>query len=285
MSFKIFLYFFLFCSSSTLLAAEEGESDKIIAVSNIEKDIDENDIKNFPAQIKTNEGDLLNLNELQRVVVGEPFVNLQTGAGRGYPIYHIAEQDQSLWIIRRKVNWFFVTTHKGKVGWVELSDMIKMKNPDGTLVEFSSFSENDYLDRTWEIGFRTGDFEGANVLAGSFAWQLTQNLSAEFVYGQGIGDFSEVRQITGAITNTPWPEWTVAPYFGVGTGIVKVNPSAALVQEVDRQDEVVFVTTGIKTYITQRFLLRAEYRHYAVLTTQETNEEIEEWTLGFSVFF
>jgi len=223
--------------------------------------------------------------EAQRVVVSEPFINLQTGPGRGFPVFYIVEQKQSLWILKRKYNWFNVTNESGKTGWVPLEEIIKTKNPDGSDVQFTSYTERDFVKRDWELGFRAGDFGGANVLALSGAWQFTENLAAELVVGQGLGDFSEVRQTTVNVTNTPFPEWQFSPYFGIGGGLVKVIPSAALVQEVDRQDEVLFATTGLKTYITDRFLFRVEYRNYVILTTQETNEDIEEWTVGFSVFF
>lgn len=223
--------------------------------------------------------------DAQRVVIAEPFINLQTGPGRGFPVFYIVEQNQSLWILKRKYNWFNVTNGSGKIGWVPLEEILKTKNPDGSDVQFTSYTERDFVKRDWEVGFRAGDFGGANVLAISGAWQFTENLATELVVGQGLGDFSEVRQTTINVTNSPFPDWQFSPYFGIGGGVVKVIPSAALVQEVDRQDEVLFATTGLKTYITDRFLFRVEYRNYVILTTQETNEDIEEWTVGFSVFF
>lgn len=225
------------------------------------------------------------LAQLQRVVVAEPFVNIHTGAGRGFPVFHIVEQNQSLWVIKRKYNWFHVLTEKGKEGWINFDAMLLTKNPDGSPVEFVSYNERDFAERDMEFGFRTGDFGGANVIAVAGAWQFTQNLAAELVVGQGIGDFSEVRQTTVNVTNSPFPEWRYSPYFGIGGGVVKVNPSAALVQEVDRSDETAFVLGGVKSYISDKFLFRVEYRNYMILTTQETNERIEEWTIGFSVFF
>ncbi len=221
----------------------------------------------------------------QRVIIAEPFINLLTGPGRGYPVFHVVEQKESLWLLKRKNNWFKVVTQKGKEGWVPLSELQKALNPDGSPLQLQEITESDYAKRTWELGFRAGDFGGANLLGVSGAWQFTENLATELVLGQGLGDFSEVRQLTVNVTNTPFPDWAYSPYFGVGGGIAKVATNTALVQETDRKDEVVFVTAGLKTYITERFLFRVEYRSYVILTTQENNEEIEEWTAGFSVFF
>lgn len=221
----------------------------------------------------------------QYVLIAEPFINIQTGPGRGYPVFYIVEQKGRLGLLKRKYNWFKVVTDDNKVGWVPLEAIQKTTNLDGSPVNFKEYSELDFIQRDYEFGFRAGDFEGANLLGISAAWQFTENLATEIVIGQALGDFSEVRQITANVTNTPFPDWTYSPYFGVGGGIIKVYPNAALVQEVDRKDEVVFSTIGLKSYITERFLFRVEYRNYVVLTTQETNENIEEWTMGFSVFF
>jgi uncharacterized protein YgiM (DUF1202 family) len=221
----------------------------------------------------------------QYVVVAEPFINIFTGPGRGYPVFYIVEQKGRLGLIKRKYNWFKVVTDDGKVGWVPLSAMQLTTNLDGSPVNFKEYSELDFIKRHYEFGFRAGDFEGANVLSVSGAWQFTENLATELTIGQALGDFSEVRQVTANVTNTPFPDWRFSPYFGIGGGYIQVYPNAALVQEVDRKDEVVFSTLGLKSYITERFLFRLEYRNYVVLTTQETNEKIEEWTMGFSVFF
>ncbi len=221
----------------------------------------------------------------QYVLVAEPFINIHTGPGRGYPAFYIVEQRGKLGLLKRKYNWFKVITDENKVGWVPLEAIQKTTNLDGSPVNFKEYSELDYIKRDYEFGFRAGDFEGANLLGISGAWQFTENLATEITIGQALGSFSEIRQITANLTNTPFPDWTYSPYFGVGGGFIKVYPNAALVQEVDRKDEVVFSTIGLKSYITDRFLFRIEYRNYVVLTTQETNENIEEWTMGFSVFF
>jgi len=238
-----------------------------------------------PSEKRTGVDETINLDELQSVVVKEPFVNIHTGPGVGYPVFHVVEAKETLWIIKRQYNWFYVATKKRKVGWVPLDIMLLTINHDGTPVKFATYNQRDFSERDFEVGVKVGDFGGANLIAVTGSWQFTPNLATEFVVGQGLGDFSEVRQTTIAVINSPWPEWKYSPYLGVGTGIVKVFPSAALVQEVDRKDETVFATAGLKTYISDRFVARVEYRSYAILTSQTTNEEIEEWTIGFNVFF
>jgi hypothetical protein len=57
------------------------------------------------------------------------------------------------------------------------------------------------------------------------------------------------------------------------------------VQSKNRSDEVFDVGVGVRYYLTRRFLVRAQYRNYAILTDQSTNQNAEEWKIGFSAFF
>ena len=42
---------------------------------------------------------------------------------------------------------------------------------------------------------------------------------------------------------------------------------------------------GLRGYLTNRFLLQAEYRGYVVFTSRDDNEELDEWKAGFAFFF
>jgi len=77
----------------------------------------------------------------------------------------------------------------------------------------------------------------------------------------------------------------ITPFLGIGVGIMETLPRGTLVQTIDRQDDLMFVTAGAKLYLTRRFLIRLEYRQFSVLTNRNENEEVEEWKLGFSIFF
>ncbi|MCO7225549.1 SH3 domain-containing protein [Pleionea sp. CnH1-48] len=223
--------------------------------------------------------------EYQQVTVADAFIRMATGPGRGYPVFHVVEQGESIEILKRKNVWFKVRTVKGQEGWVHQSELQKTLSPNGNPVSLAELGLQDFFDREWEFGGRFGDFGGANLLGANATWNFTQNLSAELVLGQALGEFSEIQQISAAINNEPFHDWRFSPYVGIGVGSITTRPSATLVQAVDRTDEALFVQSGLKTYVSNRFLVRLEYRNYVILTSRENNEEVEEWTIGFSVFF
>ena len=47
------------------------------------------------------------------VIVVEPYVEMHTGPGRGYPVFYVAEQGSSIKIIKRRTHWFLVETDQG----------------------------------------------------------------------------------------------------------------------------------------------------------------------------
>ena len=58
-----------------------------------------------------------------------------------------------------------------------------------------------------------------------------------------------------------------------------------LVESDTRSERGAHAGLGLRVYLTREFLLRTEYRNYVVLTTDNNNDEFEEWRTGFSVLF
>ena len=63
------------------------------------------------------------------------------------------------------------------------------------------------------------------------------------------------------------------------------RPRPRLVEAEDRTDSTAYAGLGVRGYLTNRFLLQAEYRSYVVFTSQDDNEEIDAWSVAFTYFF
>jgi opacity protein-like surface antigen len=81
------------------------------------------------------------------------------------------------------------------------------------------------------------------------------------------------------------PEWRLSPFLMLGTGFVYLEPKATLVQPAQRWEQTAYVGAGLRFYLTRRFFVRAEYKSHIVFTKRNTNEEVDEWKLGFAFFF
>lgn len=223
--------------------------------------------------------------EYREVKVADPFLEMHTGAGKGYPISNVVERGETIKIIRRKTEWFKVRTERDAEGWVNINQLELTLDEFGELIEIESVGRDEFLQRRWETGIMTGDFSGADTVSIYGGYSLTRNLSVEIWGAQLIGNFTNGWLGTAHIVHETWPEWRVSPYVSLGTGVVRIEPKATLVSTPDRTDQVAVVGAGLRAYVTRRFVLRAEYKSYVVLTSRDENEEVEEWKVGFGFFF
>ena len=223
--------------------------------------------------------------EYRVVEVADPYLELHTGAAKGYPITNVVERGEKVEIIRRKTEWFKVRTERGDEGWVNISQLELTLDEAGELLEIESVGRDEFLTRRWEAGILTGDFSGADTVSLYGGYSISRNLSVELWASQLLGNFSTGWIGTANVVHETWPEWRVSPYFTMGTGVIRTEPKSTLVSTPDRTDQVALVGAGVRAYITRRFVLRGEYKSYVVLTSRDENEEVEEWKIGFGFFF
>jgi uncharacterized protein YgiM (DUF1202 family) len=221
----------------------------------------------------------------QEVVIDDPFIELHTGPGRGYPIFHVAERGEQIALLKRRTEWFKVRVARGEEGWVHFEQLTTTLNLDGEPFDMPAVGFEDYAARRWEVGALYGDFGGANIISTYGALNLTPNLSGEVWVSQALGRFSDSTMVTMNVVHLMYPEWRASPYFTLGGGIIKTEPKATLVATVDREDSLAQAGVGVRMYLTRSFVFRAEYKAHVVFTSRDDNEEVREWKAGFSFFF
>ncbi|MCL4721005.1 MAG: SH3 domain-containing protein [Gammaproteobacteria bacterium] len=218
-------------------------------------------------------------------VVAEPYLELHTGPGRGFPVFHVVDRGERIEVLKRRTDWFRVRAANGTEGWVKLEEFTRTLDTAGLPVRVEDPDAEGYAARRWEAGVGLGELDGASVIAvyGSYHW--TRNLSTELRLTDISGDFSTGWMATAHVVHQPFPEWRISPYASLGTGVIRIDPRATLVQTEDRTDQVGQVGVGLRMHLTRRFMLRAEYNSYLVFTSREDNEELDEWKAGFAFFF
>ncbi|MFQ5636220.1 MAG: hypothetical protein ACE5G3_12935, partial [Gammaproteobacteria bacterium] len=144
---------------------------------------------------------------------------------------------------------------------------------------------HDFGDRRREFGFQLGDFDGANIMTLYGAYLFSEKLSVELSASDITGDFSGGWKLSADLLHQPFPRWYASPFFALGTGLLRIEPKATLVQAEDRTDQEAHVRFGLRAHLGRRFLIRAEYTSYVVFTNRDSNEEPDAWTAGFSFFF
>lgn len=223
--------------------------------------------------------------ERLEVTVNDTFINVHSGAGRGYPIFYVVERGEVISLLKMHTDWIKIATARGITGWIKRSDIFLTLGPDGQVPEFLDTKRDDYLVDRFELGAVFGDFAGADSIQLNLGYRFTRNLSSEVRVSQNTGEFADSQIIAVAILHQAFPEWPVSPFIGIGAGTLKTMPSSTLVQSEDRSDNLLQANIGVYAHITSRFFLRAEFTNDYILTSRNSNQEVNEWKVGFSVFF
>ncbi|WP_229838144.1 SH3 domain-containing protein [Cellvibrio zantedeschiae] len=219
------------------------------------------------------------------VTVNDAFINVYNAPGRGYPIFHVVERGETITLLKMKTDWIKIKTVRGIEGWIKRGDVLLTLGPDGLAPEFPDTKQADYLVDRFEVGTAFGDFDGADSVSLNLGYRFTKNLSTEIRLAQNTGQYSDSQIAAIAILHQPFPDLRVSPFIGIGAGKLKTMPSTTLVQSEDREDNLLQASLGAYIHITGRFFVRAEYINDYVLTSRNTNEEVNEWKIGFNVFF
>jgi hypothetical protein len=221
----------------------------------------------------------------REVTIADPYIELHTGPGRGYPIFFVAERGEQIALLMRRTEWFKVQVARGQEGWVHFEQLTTTLDLDGVPFDLPALGLDDYTARRWEVGVLYGDFGGANVIAAYGSRSFTPNLSGELWIAQALGRFSDSTMATVNIVHLMYPDWRASPYFTLGAGVINTDPKATLVATTDRTDSLATVGAGVRMYLTRRFVFRAEYKAHVVFTSRNDNEEVREWKAGLSFFF
>jgi hypothetical protein len=220
-----------------------------------------------------------------QLFVSEPYLELHTGPGRGYPVFHAVPRDESVDVLFRRTDWFKVRTEHGVEGWASLRDMQKMVLADGTPFHFDLGDRAGFTDHRFEAGLFAGAYGGASLVSGYASFSFNRQLALEGAIGGFYGRYSNGYTGDIGLAHVLLPEWRWSPFFTLGVGEVHTEPKATLVQASNRTESTAYVGGGIRFYLTRRFFLRAEYKAHWIFTKRNQNEEADEWKAGFAFFF
>ena len=165
--------------------------------------------------------------EYLKVVVAEPFIEMRTGPGEGYPVVQVADRGAEILVLKRRTDWFKVRTDRDIEGWVREDQLSQTMQAGGEPVVVDDPGWEDYAGRRWETAISLGDFDGATSISLTGAWRTSANLAVELLAAQISGDFSDGWMAGVRLVHTPFPEWRVAPYLVLGTGVVVTDVATA----------------------------------------------------------
>ncbi len=223
--------------------------------------------------------------ESQILFIVEPYIELRTGPGAGYPIFHVAEKGKSIQVLTRKTDWFKVRTPTDITGWVARSQLEKTLTQAGVKKSFQDILLDDYLKSRLEFGISGGLFENDRSITLRTGYRMTDNIFFELAYTKISGVFSSSTLYQANIYMQLYTDKPVTPIFLIGYGKFENVPASTLVSASSRTLDMGNAGIGVKYYLSDRFYFRFDATTYVVLVGDDRADEYTHIHGGFSFFF
>jgi len=220
-----------------------------------------------------------------QLFVAQPYLELHTGPGRGYPVAQVVARGEAFDVLMRRTEWFKVRTERGVEGWAYEGDLMLTTLADGTPFTINLGDRAGFASHRWESGAFGGAYAGATLISAYQALSLTDNLKVEVSASQFLGNLSNGYLIDVGFSHVFMPEWRFSPFVTLGGGYEHVEPKPTLAQALSANNQTAYVGVGVRYYLGRRLFLRGELRGHEVFANQNSNEVKNEWKFGFAFFY
>lgn len=219
------------------------------------------------------------------LTVTQPYVEMRSGPGRGYPVFHVVERGEEFAPRRQRTEWLLVETRDGTRGWMHRSAVESSLGHGGATVDLGRTGIDDWRDRRIELGFALGDFDGDPMFSFRAGYRLGRHFVAEAQLLQAAGNFSSTTSSHANLQVLPFADGRISPFFSIGAGRIRNEPRSTLVDAATVSEWAGNTGVGLRGWLTRRFLVRADLRRFVLTRDVDNNDEFTEISLGFSVFF
>jgi hypothetical protein len=219
-----------------------------------------------------------------RLEVMDPYIEMHTGPGRGYPVFHVVEQGETIEILMHRASWYQFRSVDEKTGWAHAADLAHTLEPTGAPVDLPEVTRGDYLRSSWKVGFTAGSFEGANTFGVSAGYRPYSRAAIELEGGR-IFEQSLTSDYYGInVLLEPVPDWTISPFLSIGGGEFSFNSRHKVLVSDTGNQNYASIGVGAGYYLARNIVIRGDYRSYSV-SSSEDRVWLNSWTLGLSAFF
>jgi hypothetical protein len=224
------------------------------------------------------------------LTVADPFLQLHTGAGRGFPVFFVVTRGQQVRIVMRSTDWYQVKLEPAPqsgdvIGWVHRRQLQTTLTAAGTPTPFRDLAIDDYLARRLFMGGAWGRFDSAPMLKLSAGYKLSDTLSLQADVGQVQGRFSGTNFWHLGLHTEPWSDRRLSPFLGIALGNFKNFPNATLVGAAVTDAKLAQAVVGARYYLSDRFVLQADWSLYTAMVSDQRSTEYRAFTAGVAFFF
>jgi hypothetical protein len=223
--------------------------------------------------------------EHPQVRVTDPYIELHTGPGRGYPVFYVAQRSDWIELLSRHTDWYKVRTAAGKEGWVNREQLSSTLTESGSQMSFRDVVLDDYLRRRAEFGGAWGHFSGSSMFKLWATYNLNDSFALEVTGGQVQGLYSGTSFWQVDVLAEPWSEKRLSPFFGIGVGKIDNVPNASLVSDISNNAKQANAMIGVRYHVTDRLIARMDWTEYTAFISSGRTDQYHSLALGLAFFF
>lgn len=218
-----------------------------------------------------------------QVEVRDPYLDLHTGPGRGYPITRSIGRGTAIEIQHRHTDWYRIRSAEAD-GWVHRSQLQATLAAAGADRDTRAALLDRHIAGRLRAGLSVGVFEDDPMVAFWGSYQLDPTWALALLLGQAAGDFSSTHMLRLEAVAQPWPEQRIPVHLLLGIGRFENVPRQTLVESTEEDAFAFSAGAGISKQLEPRFGLRADWRwHHARFDGSSDN--YHEFTAGFVLLF
>ena len=222
---------------------------------------------------------------LERLQVMDPYIELRTGPGRGFPIFFVVERNEWIEIELRHTDWFKVRTAGGKEGWVDRMQLENTLTEAGSRKSFRDILLDDYLRRRLEFGGAVGHFDSDPMLKLWASYNIADTFAVEVTAGEVQGFYSGTTFWHVDLLAEPWSDRRLGPFFGIGVGRINNVPNSSLVSAITTNSNMANAMFGLRYHVTDRFIARVDWTEYTSFIADNRTVQYHALAAGISFFF
>ena len=221
----------------------------------------------------------------ERLQVADPYLELHTGPGRGYPVFFVVERHRWVEVELRHTDWFRVRAEGGQVGWVARSQLETTLTAAGGSKTFRDPLQADELGRRVEFGGAWGRFQSDPMLKLWLQVRLADTVGIELDAGQVQGLYSGTDFWHLSLSSEPWSDQRLSPFFAIGLGKFGNTPNASLIDAVPSKAKLGAATIGLRWHLSERFVARLDWSLTTAFVSDARSTEYRSLTAGIGFHF
>jgi opacity protein-like surface antigen len=218
----------------------------------------------------------------QQIEVRDPYLELHTGPGRGYPIFYAVDRGTRIEIRHRFTDWYKIRTGDA-VGWVHRDQLRATLESAGADGGTRAALLDRHIEGRLRAGMSAGIFDGDPIITFWGGYRIKPEWSAELGIAQVAGDYSSTRIYRLDAVHQPWPDMRFPPHLILGIGWFENIPRKTLVESNEEDAFGVAIGLGVSKQLEPRFALRADWRWQHAWF--DDNQNFHELTAGFVLLF